>query len=162
MALAVLAFLWQPLRMADRLPPIRKTPAEILADLMDGHNGARLGGAEKGKKYLLSFIERANSIPNAVKFFLYDLLAEDAFQSDDLETCRTAVARASDYLSVAQADMLQSFRTYVPAIRLFDRGIALAIDDGEFEKALSLCDEAIAIGLGKAYAAKKASMERMM
>jgi len=60
--------------MADRIAPIRKTPAEILSDLMVGHEEAlRFGGPEKGKKYLLSFIERANSIPNAVKFFLYDL-----------------------------------------------------------------------------------------
>jgi hypothetical protein len=148
--------------MADRTPLIRKTPAEILADLMAGHDDARRDGAEKGKKYLLNFIERANSIPNAVKFFLYDLLAEDAFQSGDLETCRAAVARASGYLPVAQAETAQGFRTYSPSIRLFERGIALAIDDGEFEQAVSLCDEAIAIGLGKAYAAKKATIERMM
>jgi hypothetical protein len=69
--------------MSDRLAPIRKTPAEILADLLAGHADARFGGAEKGKKYLLNFFARANSIPNAVKFFLYDLLAEDAFQSGD-------------------------------------------------------------------------------
>jgi len=147
--------------MADRIPPIRKTPAEILADLLIGHDQARLGGAEKGKKYLLHFIERANSIPNAVKFFLYDLLAEDAFQSGDLDACRTAVARASDYLPVAQAETPQGFRSYSPSIRLFERGIALALDDGEFEKALELCDAAIALGLGKAYAAKRASIERM-
>jgi hypothetical protein len=42
------------------------------------------------------------------------------------------------------------------------RSLALAIDEGEFEKAASLCDEAIAIGLGSAYAAKRASIERMM
>ena len=41
-------------------------------------------------------------------------------------------------------------------------GIALAVDDGEFERGLALCDQAIALGLGKAYAAKRASIERMM
>ena len=148
--------------MADRIAPIRKTPVEILADLMDGHNESLLSGAEKGKKYLLNFYERNNSIPNAVKFFLYDLLAEDAYQSDDVDTCRTALARAIDYLPAAQAETLQSFRAYGPSIRLFERGIALAIDDGEFEKAVSLCDEAIALGLSKAYAAKRASIERMI
>jgi hypothetical protein len=96
-----------------------------------------------------------------VKFFLYDLLVEDAFQCGDLDTCRTAVARASDYLPVAQAEMLQQFRAYAQSIHGFERGIALAIDDGEFERALSLCDAAIALGLGKAYAAKRASIERM-
>jgi hypothetical protein len=147
--------------MADRIPPMRKTPAEILADLMAGHDEARLGGAEKGRKYLLNFVGRANSIPNAVKFFLYDLLAEDAFQCGDLEACRAAVATASDYLPVAQAETPQALRAYGPSIRLFERGIALAIDDGEFEQALSLCDAALALGMGKAYAAKRASIERM-
>ena len=147
--------------MADRIPPIRKTPAEILADLMDGHNEAGLGGPEKGKKYLLAFAGRSNSIPNAVKFFLYDLLAEDAFRCGDRETCRAAVAKASDYLPAAQAETPQRFREYGPSIRLFERGIALAIDDGEFQKALCLCDEATALGLGKAYASKRASIERM-
>jgi hypothetical protein len=148
--------------MADRIAPIRKTPAEILSDLMAGHDAARLGGTEKGRKYLLNFVGRANSIPNAVKFFLYDLLAEDAFQCGDIAACRDAVATASGYLPVAQAEAPQGFRAYGPSMRLFARGIALAIDDGEFEQALSLCDRAIALGLGKAYESKRASIERMM
>ena len=148
--------------LSDRLSPICKTPAEILTDLMDGHNEALLGGAERGKKYLLKYGERNSSIPNAVKFFLFDLLAEDAYQSDDLETCRTAVARASDYLAAAREARLQRFRDYIPSIRFYERGIALFIDEGEFEKALSLCDQAIALGFDKVYAAKRASIERMM
>ena len=149
--------------MADRIAPIRKTTDEILADLLNGHEETvRFGGPEKGKKYLLSFIERANSIPNAVKFFLFDLLAEEAFRSDDIETCRAAVAKASDYLPAAQEETVQRFREYAPSIRFVERGIGLAIDDGEFEKALALCDQAIALGMGKAYAAKRASFERMM
>jgi hypothetical protein len=148
--------------MSDRREPIRKTPAEILANLMAGHHEARIGGLENGKRYLLSFAERGNSIPNAVKFFLYDLLAEDAFQSGDLETGHAAVARAAEYLPAAREEMLHSFREYTPSIRFLERGIALAIDDGDFEKAVGLCDKAIALGLNKAYAAKKASIERMM
>lgn len=148
--------------MADRIQPIRKTPAEILADLVAGHDEALLGGAEDGKKYLLRFRERNNSIPNTVEFFLHDLLAEDAHRCGDLEACRTAVAGALDYLPAARAEMPQRFREYGPSIRFCERGIALAIDDGEIEKALTLCDEAIALGLGKAYAAKRASIERMM
>ena len=162
-ALAVLPPLWQPAAMADRMEPIRKTPAEILTDLLDGHEEAlRFGGPEKGRKYLLSFIERANSVPNAVKFFLFDLLAEDTFRGGDPEACRFALARAADYLPTAREETPQRFREYAPSIRFFERGIGLAIDDGEFENALSLCDQAIALGLGKAYAAKKASVERMM
>jgi hypothetical protein len=97
-----------------------------------------------------------------VKFFLHDLLAEDAFQADDLETLRMAVGGASAYIEVARADLPQRFREYSPSIRLFERGIALAIDDGEFEKAIALCDEAIALGAGAVYAAKRGSIERMM
>jgi hypothetical protein len=148
--------------MADRLTPICKTPAEILDDLMKGHDQALFGGAEKGKKYLLHFSERNNSIPNAVKFFLYDLLVEDACQSGDLEICRTAITRASGYLPAARSELPQRFRDYSPSIRLYEQGIALAIDEGEFEKALTRCDEAIALGLGKVYTAKRASIERMM
>ena len=148
--------------MADRIAPIRKCTTEILADLLDGHKEAGYGGAEKGQKYLQNFFARANSIPNAVKFFLYDLLAEDAFRANDIETCRSAVTKAAEYLPAAQEETLQRFREYAPAIRMFERGIALAIDDGEFEKALSLCDAALALDLGKVYAAKRASIERMM
>ncbi len=121
-----------------------------------------MGGAEKGKKYLLKFFERNNSIPNAVKFFLYDLLAEDAYRSGDFEASRMAVDSALDYLPAAREETAQRFREYSPSIRAFERGVALAIDDGEFEKAASLCDEAVSLGLGKVYAAKRASIERMM
>lgn len=148
--------------MSERVAPIRKAPSEVLADLMDGHNLALIGGVEKGAKYLLNFFARNNSIPNAVKFFLYDLLAEDAARCNDFKTCRIAVAQAANYLSAAREETPQRFRDYLPAIRYFERGIALALDDGDLEIALSLCDEAITIGLGKAYAAKRASIERMM
>ena len=148
--------------MADRIAPIRKNTSEILNDLVHGHRDAQLCGADKGKKYLLNFIERANSIPNAVKFFLYDLLAEDAFRTGDVETCRAAVSRAAEYLEAAQEETPQQFREYGGAIRFLELGIGLAIDEGEFEQALALCDKALALGLGKAYASKRASIERMM
>ena len=81
--------------MADRTAPIRKTPAEILTDLMEGHNEALYSGADKAKKYLMKFSERNTSLPNAVKFFLYDLLAEDAYQAGDLDTCRASLDNAA-------------------------------------------------------------------
>ncbi len=148
--------------MSDRKDPIRKSPAEILADLLSGHEEARMGGAGKAMKYLQNFIGRANSIPNAVKFFLHDLLAEDAFQCGDLDVCRSAVEAAHGYLPVAREETAQGFRAYAPSIRLFERGIGFAIDEGEFEKALALCNEAISLGLGRVYEAKRASVERMM
>ena len=148
--------------MADRREPIRKTPADVLDDLIDGHRNALSGGHEAGMKYLLKFSERNASLPNAVKFFLCDMLAEDAFRADDLPTCRLAVTQAQAHIPSARADMPQQFRGYVPSIRLFERGIAMATDDGDFEEALRLCDEAITLGLGPVYAAKRASIERMM
>ena len=148
--------------MADRREPIRKTPAEILDDLVDGHRDALAGGHEAGKKYLLKFSERNASLPNAVKFFLCDMLAEDAFKADDIETCRAAVAQALVHIPAARADMVQQFRRYGTSIRLFERGIAMAMDDGDFEAALHLCGEATALGLGPVYDAKRASIERRM
>jgi hypothetical protein len=149
--------------MADRIAPIRKTPTEILVDLLQGHEEAvRYGGAEKGRKYLQNFIGQANSIPNAVKFYLFDLLAEDAFQAEDHATCRHAVERAREYLAAAQEETPPQFRAYTPSIRFFERGVALALDEGEFEQALAWCDQALALGLGKAYEAKRASIARML
>ena len=159
---AVRRIFWQPFHMADRTPPIRKTPAEILHDILDGHREALDGGPEKGRKYLLSSIERANSVPNAVKFILFDLLAEDSFRCDDLETCRASVAKASEYLPVAQQELAQPFRAYAACIRFTELGIGIALDDGDFDQALALCDQAVALGLGGAYVAKRASIERMM
>lgn len=148
--------------MADRITPARKTPDEILGDLMAGYAAARGEEPGKAQKYLVHFAQRANSIPNAVKFFLNDLLAEEAFQGNDLDTCRVALDRAAEYLPVARSEAAQRFRTYSPSIRLFERGISLALDDGDFERALFLCNQAITLGLGKAYEAKRASIERMV
>ncbi len=147
--------------MADRRPPNRKSPTEILDDLMNGHREALISGTETARKYLLKFRDRNDSLPNAVKFFLHDLLVEVAYQTDDVETCKTAVAEADNYLSAAQADMLQRFREYSPSIRMFERGIALAIDEGDFDLGIALCKKAIALGMGPAYQAKRASIERM-
>lgn len=148
--------------MADRREPIRKSPNEMLDDLINGHREARIASAETAKKYLQKFWERNDSLPNAVKFFLCDLLVEAAYQTADVGTCRAAVAEADKYLQAAQAEMQQRFRAYRPSIRMFERGIAAAIDEGDFDRGLALCDEAIALGLGPAYQSKRASIERMM
>ncbi len=80
--------------MAERRRPLVKKPDEILENVFVGHSEALLGGSESGKRYLLNFLEKFNSIPNAVKFFIYDLLTEDAYQVGDLVLCRQAVDRA--------------------------------------------------------------------
>ena len=148
--------------MAERRRPLVKKPDEILENVFAGHSEALLGGSENGKRYLLNFLEKFNSIPNAVKFFIYDLLAEDAYQVDDFILCRQAVERASEYLEEAQAENCRQLTEYLPALRFVERGIAIMVEASEFETAISFCDLAIEIGLGKAYAAKKASIEKML
>ena len=113
-------------------------------------------------RHLLNFLEKFDSIPNAVKFFLYDLLAEDAYHFDDLVLCRQAVGRAHEYLEEAREKNARQFTEYLPSLRFVERGISITVEAGEFETALSFCDLAIEIGLCKAYAAKKASIEKML
>jgi len=148
--------------MSERRRQVVKKPDEILENVITGHNEALLSGRENGKRYLLNFLEKFDSIPNAVKFFIYDLLAEDAYQVGDLDLCRQAVDRAGEYLEEAQAGNSRQLAAYLPALRFVERGISIMVEAGEFEKAISFCDLAMAIGLGKAYAAKKASIEKML
>jgi hypothetical protein len=148
--------------MAQRNKPVVKKPDEILENVFAGHDEALLGGRENGKRYLLNFLENFNSIPNAVKFFIYDLLAEDAYQVDDFDLCREAVARAGEYLEEAQAENRHQLAEYLPKLRFVERGISIMVESGEFESALAFCDLASKIGLGKAYAAKKSSIEKML
>ena len=146
--------------MAERRRPLVKKPDEILQNAFVGHSEALCGGSENGKRYLVNFLEKFNSIPNSVKFFLYDLLAEDAYQVDDLVLCRQAVDRAGEYLEEAQAKNGRQLAEYLPVLRFLERGISIMVEAGEFEEALSFCDLAIEIGLGKEYTAKKASIEK--
>ncbi len=148
--------------MAERRKRLVKKPDEILENVFVGHSEALLSGSENGKRYLLNFLEKFNSIPNAVKFFIYDLLAEDAYQVDDFLLCRQAVERAGEYLEEAQAKNSSQLAKYLPALRFVERGISIMVDAGEFETAISFCDLAIVIGLDKSYAAKKASIEKML
>ena len=148
--------------MAERRKRLVKKPDEILENVFVGHSEALLSGSENGKRYLLNFLEKFNSIPNTVKFFIYDLLAEDAYQVDDFLLCRQAVERAGEYLEEAQAKNSTQLAKYLPALRFVERGISIMVEAGEFETAISFCDLAIVIGLDKSYAAKKASIEKML
>lgn len=148
--------------MAERRKRIVKKPDEILENVLVGHSEALLSGSENGKRYLLNFLEKFNSIPNTVKFFIYDLLAEDAYQVDDFLLCRQAVERAGEYLEEAQVKSSSQLVKYLPALRFVERGISIMVEAGEFETAISFCDLAIVIGLDKSYAAKKASIEKML
>lgn len=148
--------------MADRSAPVRKTPADVLNDVREGHQSASASGAASGKKYLENFLSRNRSIPNAVKFFLYDLLAEDAYQCGDYPACSDAVKSAIEYLEDARTDAERAFRDHLPGIKSFERGISVHSEAMEYEQALELCDRAIQLGLGRFYQSKRASIEGMM
>jgi hypothetical protein len=150
------------LKMSDRRRAAVKRPDDILEDVFAGHNEALLGGRECAKRYLVNFIDKFNSIPNSVKFFIYDLLVEDAYQVDDLDLCLEAVDNAGKYLEAARTENSRQFAEYLSTLRFVERGISIMVETGEIEKAINFCDIAIEIGLGKAYSAKKASIERMM
>ena len=53
-------------------------------------------------------------------------------------------------------------RGLLPVPRYLERGIALYANTGEIEKALELCDKAIALGLGRSYEAKRRSLENRL
>lgn len=142
--------------MARRIEPCRKSPEERLDDLLSGHREASL--RNEGAKYVARAIASSDSLPNGVKFFAYALLAEDA---DDEEEALEALATAEDYLEVARKDLGRRFTRELEGLRFLERGIALRSDRGEFEEALRLCDLALALGLGEAYARKRASLARM-
>ena len=113
--------------MSDRYrPPVKKSD-EILENVFAGHREALIGGRENGKRYLLNFLDKFNSIPNAVKFFIYDLLAEDAYQVDDLVLCRQAVDRAGEYLEEARAKNTRQLTEYLPLLRFVERGISITV-----------------------------------
>ena len=148
--------------MAERRGPNVKKPDEILESVFAGHKEASLAGDESGQRYLLNYLDKFNSIPNSVKFFIYDLLVEDAYQLNDVELCRQAVKRAGEYLKDAQVENSRRLAEYSGELRFVERGISIMVDAGEFEAAVALCDLGIEIGLGKAYLAKKASVKNMM
>jgi len=148
--------------MAERRGPVVKRPDEILESVFEGHKEASFSGAENGKRYLLNYLDKFNSIPNAVKFFIYDLLTEDAYQVNDVDLCRQAVKRAGEYLKDAQVETKRPLAEYLGELRFVERGISIMVDAGEYEAAISLCDLGIEIGLCKAYLAKKASIKKML
>ena len=142
--------------MAKRIEPCRKSPEERLDDLLSGHREASL--ENEGAKYVARAIASSDSMPNGVKFFAWALLAADA---EDEEEALEALVTAEGYLEVARRDLGRRFTKEVAELRFLERGIALRSDRGEFEEALRLCDLALALGFGDAYARKKASLARL-
>lgn len=148
--------------MAKRQEPKRKSPADMLADLRSGHQDALGHGPAEAQRYLDKVLTSQQSLPNAVKFFAYDLLVEASYLAGDHERCLEAVARTREYMAAAEEDASRELKAYMPELRCCERGIGLLADQGDVEGAMALCDEAIALGLGRAYEAKRQSLERRL
>lgn len=150
--------------MGKRIEPSRKTPSERLQDLLDGHSESALQNPLTAMKYLERTLGSSGSLPNAVKFFAYALLAESAAgvgTPDSEEVALAALTEAERYLPVAQEEIPRELKSRLPELRLFEVGIALRSDRAEFDEALRLCDLAISLGYGPAYASKRNSLLRM-
>jgi hypothetical protein len=143
--------------MGKRIEPCRKSPEERLDDLLAGHSEASLRG--EGEKYVTRAISSSDSMPNAVKFFAWALLAAD---SADEDAALEALATAESYLGTAQKELPRRLAKELPSLGFLERGIALRSDRAEFDEALRLCDVALSLGLGGAYERKKASLLRMV
>ena len=148
--------------MAKRQEPKHKSPADMLQDLRAGHQEAAGDGHAAAQRYLEKVLASQHSLPNAVKFFAYDMLVEASYQAGDHERCMEAIASTRQYLPAAQEDAAREVQAYMPELRYCERGIGLLADQGEVEQELALCDEAIALGLGRAYEAKRQSLERRL
>lgn len=148
--------------MAKRQEPKHKNPAEVLQDLRAGYQEAVGDGPAEAKRYLEKVLASQHSLPNAVKFFAYDLLAEASYQAGDPARCLEAVGLAKQYMEAAEEDAPRELKAALPELRFYERGIGLLADEGEIEQAIALCDQAIALGLGRAYEGKRQSLERRL
>ncbi len=150
-------------RMARRIEPSRKSPAERLEDLLAGYRDAPFPGG--AAKYLERAIASSDSMPNAVKFFAWALLvsASYAFGTPEGEDrALEALVEAERYLPTAE-DELGAFLTRErDELKWLEAGISLLADRAAFDEALRLCDVAISLGYGRAYEAKKNSLLRMI
>ena len=144
--------------MARRIEPTKKSIPDILADLRTGYREATIIGPEATLKFLDRTFAGQHSMPNAVKCFAFDLLAECKAQLGDWEGCELAVQGALKNLAAAEEDLSAELKKSMPTMSLFERGIAARSELGDFEGALQLCDDALARGLGAHYAAKRDSL----
>jgi hypothetical protein len=148
--------------MAKRQEPKRKSPSEILSDLRAGYQEASGSGPAEAQRYLSKVLASQHSLPNAVKFFAYDLLSEAAYQSGDTDRALEAITEARRYLPAAQEDTERELKAYLPELRFVERGIGLFAGRDEIAAALELCDLALELGLGRAYEAKRQSLARRL
>ena len=144
--------------MARRLEPTKKSIPDILADLRASYREAAIIGPAAALKFLERTQDSQHSFPNAVKCFLFDLLAETRAQLGDWEGCDNAVRGALANIAAAEADLGAELKRSLPTMSIFERGIAARSELGDFEGALDLCDQATERGLGAHFEAKRDSL----
>jgi hypothetical protein len=145
--------------MARRPEPVKKSIPDILQDLRDGYREADIIGPAASLKFLERTQESQHSLPNAVKCFLFDLLADTRARLGDWEGCDAAVKGALANLGAAEADLGAELKRSLPAMAVFERGIQARSELGDFHGALELCDEAVRRGLGAHFEAKRDSLD---
>ena len=145
--------------MARRLEPIRKSVKDVFDDLQAGHREAAIAGPEAGLKYLDRTVLSQTSLPNGVKCVAYDLMAEDCAQLGRWERCAEAADRVLTLLPELEAATGHGYRAALEGLRAFERGIQARSELGEFDAALAFCDQAVALGLGAHFEAKRDSLD---
>ncbi|MBS1765910.1 MAG: hypothetical protein JST05_00700 [Acidobacteria bacterium] len=145
--------------MAKRPEPIRKSVKEVMADLLAGHREASITGPESALKYLDRTMEAQASLPNGVKCVAYDLACEACAELGRWERSAEAADKALSLLPELEEATGHGYRAALQGLKAFERGIQAHSELGQFDRALALCDQAVALGLGAHYEAKRDSLD---
>ena len=145
--------------MAKRLEPVRKSVKDVFDDLATGHREASFSGPEAGLKYLDRTFASQASLPNGVKCVAYDLMADDCAQLGLWERCAEAADKTLALLPELEAATGHGYRAALEGLNAFERGIQAHSELGQFDQALAICDQAVALGLGAHYEAKRDSLD---
>jgi hypothetical protein len=144
--------------MAKRIEPVRKSVAEVLQDVVEGHREAAYNGPAAAAKYLTRTLEGQASLPNAVKAVAYDLLAEAKAQLQDWEGVEAALQAFLKNLPEMEEALGHGFRRALEATTVLERGVQARTELADFAGALDLCERAIALDLGAHWTAKRDSL----
>jgi predicted Zn-dependent protease len=145
--------------MSRRPDPCTKRTGDVLADLLTGHARAALDGPKAAKRYLDTALAESKSMPRAVAFFAWDLLAAACDELKAESDRADAVRKALHYLPAAATDQARALRDHLPRLRCLELGVELALDEGRFDDAVALCRQAEAMGLGDHFRERREGIE---
>ncbi len=145
--------------MAKRLEPVRKSVKDVMEDLLAGHREAAIVGPESALKYLDRTLEAQASLPNGVKCVAYDLVCEACAGLGRWERSAEAADKALSLLPELEEATGHGYRAALQGMKSFERGIQAHSELGQFDRALAICDQAVSLGLGAHYEAKRDSLD---